>query len=136
MNQSAGGLPDLGGHTVLIAESNPLIALDLAETLGGWGARPSLYYDLTGLEQSSALALVCAAVIDVPSDHERLFGLISALRDRGVPTALTTACGAANIMAQFPGLKVFDKPVDYEALAQWFGEAVPSAACAGKTCMR
>lgn len=135
MNQSAGGLPDLGGHTVLIAEPNPLIALDLAETLGGWGGRSSLYYEQTSPDQLSALGLVCAALVDVPSDHESVLRLITALRDRGVPTVLTTACGADNIMAQFPGLKVFDKPVDYEALAQWFGGAVHSAACAGKACM-
>lgn len=134
MTQSVGDLPNLGGQTVLIAEPNPLLALDLAETLGSWGARPSLHYDLAGLEQSSELDMVCAALVDLPSNHEPLAGLITALSRRGVPTVLTTACGADNIRAQFPGLKVFDKPLDYTALAQWFYGAVPSAECAGKTC--
>lgn len=134
MTQSAGDLPNLCGLTVLIAEPNPLIALDLAATLGGWGARPSLYYDLTGPEQSSALDLVCAALVDVPSNHEPLSELIAALRRRGVPTVLTTACGADSIGGQFPEMKVFDKPVDYAALAQWFGGAAAPFEGTGETC--
>ena len=134
MTQSAENLPNLFGQTVLIAEPNPLIALDLAVTLGGWGASPVVYYDLTGPEQSSALGRVCAALVDVPHNHEPMAGLIAALRRRGVPTVLTTACGAQSIAGQFPGLKVFDKPVDYAALAKWFGGAAASFGGTGEAC--
>ena len=132
MPQASDALPDLSGQAVLIAEPNSLIALDLAGQLREWGARPKPYYDLRGPERTSALDAIGAALVDVPSDHEALSGLISELRRRGVPTVLTTACGADNIEAQFPGFRVLDKPVDYAALAQWFCVAVPAGGCAGR----
>ena len=133
MPQASDALPNLAGQAVLIAEPNSLIAMDLSGQLREWGARPTPYYDLPGPEQTSALDAIGAALVDVPSDHEALSGLIAALRQRGVPTVLTTACGADNIEAQFPGLMVFDKPVDYTALAQWFCASVPAVGSAGQT---
>ena len=134
MTQSAENLPNLCGQTVLIAEPNPLIALDLAATLGGWGAQPVLYYDLDGTAQLAAPAMVQAALIDVPQFHQPLIGLIGELRRHGVPTVLTTAYGSEFIGGHFPGMALFDKPVDYAALARWFGAAVQPSWLARKAC--
>ena len=134
MTVPACNLPSLCGQFVLIAEPNPLIAMDLAATLGGWGARPLLYYDLDGPAQSAAPAMVRTALIDVPHCHQPLAGLIGELQRRGVPTVLTTACGADFISGAFPGMHVFDKPVDYAALARWFSAAVQPAWPAQKAC--
>ena len=127
MISPASGQPLLDGQIVLIAEHNPLIALDLAAMFGGWGARPMLFYDLDGPAQLAACSLAKAALIDVPLDCDALADLIAALSQHGVPTALTTAGGAAGLGGRFPGLEVFDKPVDYRALAQWISAAAPSA---------
>ena len=117
-------LPYLCGKIVLIAEPNALIAMDLAATFSGWGARPLLYCDLDGPAQLTALATADAALVDVPLNREPLASLIQALKRRGVPTVLTTAGAAHNLSGEFPGLKIFEKPVVYPALAQWFCSAV------------
>ena len=127
MTNPACDLPNLYGQTVLIAEPNPLIAMDLAATLTGWGARPLLYYDLDGPAQMAAPSVVGAALIDVPYTHQPLAGLIGALQQRDVPTVLTTAVGASFISDAFPGLHVFDKPVDHAALARWLSAAAQSS---------
>ena len=120
-------LPQLDGQIILIAEPNSLIALDLAATFSGWGARPLLYYDLDGPAQMAAPTLAQAALIDVPLNCEPLVDLIGALNRHGVPTVLTTAGGTDSIGGRFPGLAVFDKAVDYLALAHWVCAAVPTA---------
>ena len=126
MISPASGQPQLCGQIVLIAEPNSLIALDLAATFSGWGAQPLLYYDLDGAAQLAAFTVAQAALIDVPVDCEPLTDLIAALMGRGVPTALTTAGGATDLGGRFPGLAVFEKPVDYLALARWLCAATPS----------
>lgn len=133
MISPASGQPQLCGQIVLIAEPNPLIALDLAAMFSAWGAQPLLYYDLDGPAQLAAYTAARAALIDVPLDCEPLSGLIAALMQHGVPTALTTAGGAADLGERFPRLAVFDKPVDYLALAQWLCAAVPSARTAAQS---
>jgi hypothetical protein len=124
-------LPCICGQSVLIVESNALIALDLAATLGGWGAEPVIYYDLADSAQSAASSMVSVALIDVPDNHQPLTGLIEVLQRRGVPTALTTACDKDIIGGFFPGMKIFDKPTDYSAMQQWFRAIAPTCACAG-----
>ncbi len=129
-------LPEFDGQTVLIAEPNPLIALDLAETLSGWGARPLLYHELDAPAQLAAPAMVQAALIDVPQFHQPLSGLIGELRRHGVPTVLTTAYGSEFIVGHFSGLAIFDKPVDYAALARWFRVAAQPPALGRTACTR
>ena len=133
MMSPANELPQLSGQFVLIAEPNALIAMDLAATFSGWGAVPVLYFELDGPAQLAAPALAKAALVDLPLEREPLTQLLSALQQHGVPTALTTADGAHSIGGNFSGLKVFDKPVDYAALAQWFGAAPTPSESAGKT---
>ena len=133
MISPASELPQLCGQIVLIAEPNALIAMDLAATFVGWGAVPVLYYDLDGPAQLAAPALARAALVDLPLECAPLTVLIAALAEHSVPTALTTADAAHSIGGNFSGLKVFDKPVDYAALAQWFGTAAARSDCAEKT---
>ena len=126
-------LPQLCGQLILIAEPNSLIAMDLAATFSGWGAVPMLYYDLDGPGQLAAPALATAALVDLPLKCEPLAGLVAALQRHGVATALTTADGVHSIGGNFSGMRVFDKPVDYAALAHWFGAAAARSGCAAKT---
>ena len=132
MISPASKLPQLYGQIVLIAEPNALIAMDLAATFSGWGAVPVLYHDLDGPAQLAAPALAKAALVDLPFSCEPLSGLIAALRQHGVPTALTTAGSADGVGGEFPGLPVFDKPVDYAVLAHWLGAVAASSECQGK----
>ena len=122
MHGPADELPNLGGRTVLIAESNPLIALDLAETIRVWGGQPLHLGDLTAAEQSEAPGQVCAALVDMTQSHLQLAQLVDDLRRRKVPIVLTTAWQLDDIGDQFPGMTIFEKPVNYAALADWFAE--------------
>lgn len=134
MFDSAADLPKLCGRTILIAEPNPLIAMDLAATIEGWGGRPLLYFDLTVPQQLTAPNHVFAALVDMPQFHRQQADLIGALQRRDVPIVLTTAWCRDFIGGHFPAMTMFDKPVNYAALAQWFSalEWVPQLA--RKTC--
>lgn len=122
MHGPADGLPDLGGRTVLIAEANPLIAFDLAETIRAWGGQPLQLGDLTAAEQCELPSRVCAALVDMSQSHQQLAQLVDDLRRRKVPIVLTTAWQLDDIGDQFPGMTIFEKPVNYAALADWFAE--------------
>ena len=122
MSGATANMPDLTGGTVLIAETNPLIALDLAETLRSWGAQPVLYNDLSAQQQVGAPGNLCAALVDLNQFCRQEAGLIDVLRQSNVPTVLTTAWQLDIIGSQFPGMTIFEKPVNYEALAKWFAD--------------
>ena len=125
-------LPDLSGRIVLIAEANPLIALDLAETVRAWGGQPLLFNDLSAEQQMAAPGEVCAALVDMSQSHQQQARLIDDLRQRNVPIVLTTAWQLDIIGSQFPGMTIFEKPVNYSALAQWFAgfsQCAPKRRC-------
>lgn len=122
MPRPADNQPDLCGRIILIAETSPLIALDLAETIRSWGGQPLMYYDLSAQQQAAAPGEVCAALVDMSRSHQQHIGLIDALRQRNVPVVLTTAWQLDIIGSQFPGITIFEKPVNFAALAQWFAD--------------
>jgi hypothetical protein len=113
---------DPSGRHVLIAETNPLIAMDVAATICGWGADPLLYYELDSTRRHAAVETAFAALIDVPDAHPVETELIDRLRASRVPTVLTTAGRKEFIADTFPDLAIFEKPVDYAALQQWFAQ--------------
>ena len=117
---TAGALPDLEKRTVLIAESNPLIALDLAATIDGWGGSVLLYHDLAAPDRERILNGVSAALINVSEEHDETIELIAALQQHSVPIVLTTACHEERMSDRFPGVTVLEKPVSSAALAAWF----------------
>lgn len=109
-------------HAVLIAEPNPLIALDLMATVGSWGAEVEMLNDLGSASQLAVSPALTAAIVDVNLPLEGQERLIDALRKNGVPTALTTTTLRKSISDRFPGSVVFEKPVDFAALADWFND--------------
>ena len=122
MPRPADNQPDLSGRIILIAETNPLIALDLTETIRAWGGQPLLYNDLSAQQQVAAPNEVCAALVDMTRSHQQYTGLIDALQHHNVPVVLTTAWQLDIIGSQFPGMTIFEKPVNFAALAQWFAD--------------
>ena len=110
------------GHAVLIAEPNPLIALDLMATVGSWGAEVEMLNDLGNGCQLAVSPALTAAIVDVNLPLEGQQHLIDALRENGVPIALTTTTLRKSISDRFPGYVVFEKPVDFAALADWFND--------------
>ena len=96
-------MPDLDGREILIAESNALIALDLAETLRGWGARPVLYNELPEAEREAVPDRVFAALVDVSQCHAEQTDLCDALQQRRVPTSPLSSPGRRRRRAMWPG---------------------------------
>lgn len=109
-------------HAVLIAEPNPLFALDLMATFGSWGAEVEMLRDLDEVSQQVTSCALTAAIVDVNLPLEGQERLIDALRENRVPTALTTTTLRKSISDRFPGYAVFEKPVDFTALADWFND--------------
>ncbi len=83
MNRAA-----LTGHSILVVEDEPLIALDIAETLQGAGASAVIAHSLSQAVQLVELRHISAAVVDFlldDSDTERLCEMLS---DRAIPFVL------------------------------------------------
>ena len=120
MTDPAADMSKLRGRTILIAESSPLIALDLAETISAWGAHALLHHDLPVARRRGPFVELAAALVDVSVSSGGPDCLIEMLQQSGVPVVITTSWGVDSARRDFPGLPVFDKPTDFAALAHWF----------------
>lgn len=112
----------LRGRPILIAESSPLIALDLAATMAAWGAAPVLYDDLARAGLPVPVADLAAALINVDLPVDAHADLIAQLQQNAVPTILTTSWAKDTIVERFPGLAVLEKPVHFAALEKWLAD--------------
>ncbi len=115
-------LARLRGRSILIADSSPLIALDLASTMAAWGAQPVVYHELAPAGSRAPPPDLAAAVVDVDLPIEQHADLIDDLQRNSVPTILTTSWAKDAIVERFPGLPVLEKPVQFEAIAKWLAE--------------
>jgi len=113
-------LSRLCGRSILIAETNPLIALDLAATIAARGMRPVMYSDLAMAGEAVPFPELAAALVDMDLPFDEHAALVGQLQSNGTPTILTTAWAGDSVADRFPGLTVFEKPVHFPALAQWF----------------
>ena len=110
----------LRGRTILIAESSPLIALDLAATIAAWGAHALLHNDLPVARQKGPFIELAAALVDISEANDEPDRLVEMLQQNQVPVVITTSWGVDSARRDFPDLPIFDKPVDFAALAKWF----------------
>ncbi len=115
-------LPDspLAGTTILIAEDEALLALDLEITLADAGAM--ILGPVARVEEGLALvaavdALPSAALLDVDLCGEEVYPLAQWLYDRGVPLVFHTGhASPATIAARFEAAAIFPKPADMQVL--------------------
>lgn len=119
MTDPAVNLSAIRGRTVLIAENNPLVALDLVSTIDSWGALPILAQDFPG-DAAMSFDDLSAAVIDVSDSGPDMSDLIATLQDKSVPILITTSWAAGTTRQKYSGIPVFEKPISFPALADWF----------------
>lgn len=116
VRQDGGGIGR--GRRVLVVEDEFLIALDVAGTLAALGCEvlgpvPSVAHALALL----AREVPDFAILDVNLGGERTAALAQALRDRGVPFALSTGYDPAQLPEPaFQGAALLGKPLDPQRL--------------------
>jgi CheY-like chemotaxis protein len=108
------GLP----NDVLIVEDDPILALDLEETLFGLGVRQarsagSVALALTLVEQR----VPDFALLDVGLVREQSFAVAERLVALGIPFAFVTGYGADRVAPEFADRPRLPKPCSTSALA-------------------
>jgi len=105
---------DLSGHTILIAEDEPLIAMEIADALQS--ARASVrtaatVHDALQLAEDPAISV---AIIDMALGRETALALCSRLAQRGVPFVIYTCY--PHIPAGYEPAAVLQKPAHPTAI--------------------
>jgi CheY-like chemotaxis protein len=114
----------LHGRRILIVEDEYLIAADLAQSLGDFGATVigpastvAEAMTLLGAEPS-----VDAAVLDVQLRGEKTYPIAQVLLARGIRVVFATGYLGEAIASQFAQVPRLEKPVDTRALAAALGQ--------------
>ncbi len=115
---SGGDSDRLDGWTILLAEDEYLVALDLVRILQAAGARvvgpaPKVSRALALLE---AEAVIDVAVLDVNLAGETSFPVAEALVRRAVPIVFATGYDISAIMPEFAGMPRCEKPIEAHRL--------------------
>lgn len=116
---SRADLPDLP-HDVLLVEDDPLIALDVTDTILGFGVTTvRAARDVAAALQSIAEHAPDFVLLDVGLNHEKSFAVAEQLERRKIPFAFMTGysgdTGAPASFARFPVLR---KPHSADALLE------------------
>lgn len=116
----------LKGVRVLIVEDWLPLAIEAKDRLETAGAR------VVGPVGRLARALELAeaaefdvALLDIDLNGERVFPVARLLQSRGIPFILMTGFGSPGLPDELRGLRVLEKPFDYNELAQRIAAAVP-----------
>jgi DNA-binding response OmpR family regulator len=108
----------LEGRRVLVADDEPLIAMDLAEELEAAGA--FVLGPASTIEDAMALftsGRVDAAVLDIQLGDELIYPLADRLAVDGVPFVFITGCQTATIPEAYADVPVCDKPFPSNSVA-------------------
>jgi DNA-binding NarL/FixJ family response regulator len=88
----------LSGRTILVVEDEPLVALDVAETIKGAGASVLLSHTLKDGLRLAEHADLSAAVVDFGLSDGEANELCERLNRRGVPGHVAEACGGSVVV--------------------------------------
>jgi CheY-like chemotaxis protein len=110
----------LAGCRILVVEDEPLIALDLVQTLERHGAE--VVGPAMGVAEALALLAghlaINTAVLDVQLAHELAWPVADALAARGVPFVFTTGYQATDTPPAYAAVPRLLKPIDPPELAR------------------
>lgn len=110
---------DLGGMRVLVVEDEPIVAMDLADTLESHGCEvvgPA--YDLTQAAELSRQQALDGAVLDVNLGEEKVFPVADDLAHGRIPFCFVTGYGAAGLRPEDLDRPILQKPVDPECIVR------------------
>lgn len=108
----------LDGHTVLVAEDEPLVSLDVAQLLQEFGATV-----VSASSVGTALAYanspeIAAAVLDINLAGEDCSPVCQRLSERGIPFLFHTGYTDAPVLKQWSAAPVANKPASGERLIE------------------
>ena len=81
----------LGGHSILVVDDEPLIALGVTDALSDAGAEVVTAHDLNAALQAAVKGSVSAAILDVQIGASDCAPICAALRSQQVPFMLFRA---------------------------------------------
>lgn len=114
---------------ILVVEDEYFVAADLALALARVGAQ--VVGPVSTEEEALALLdageRIDAAVLDINLRGEMVYPLADALRERGVPFVFATGYGASILPMRFRSVPRWEKPFDYQALAQSIPDILAAA---------
>jgi DNA-binding response OmpR family regulator len=121
-------LQTFNGHTVLVVEDEPLIALDIQATLSSAGAEvivaPSLREGFAVAQQAD----ISAAFLDVALGDGDCAPLCRTLTVRKVPFIFHTGYATGGVLDQWPNAPILMKPSTQEQLLDCLAAAISSHA--------
>lgn len=115
----------LEGHRILIADDEPLIAMDLSQAFQAFGAETLLAHDLRSASLIAEAEPLGAAVIDLQLKEQLALPVLEVLQARAIPFVVytgyseTEAGDYANNVVQKPGTEDVVKKLA-ELLARTF----------------
>jgi CheY-like chemotaxis protein len=103
------GRGPLAGHSILVLEDEPLLALELNSTLSDAGA--SVYMAMDGETALRAIEVhgTSAAVLDMNLGREDCSSVCERLSDGGIPFVFFTGAARPDIMLRWPNTPVLTK---------------------------
>jgi PAS domain S-box-containing protein len=115
-------LPQLvAGNTIMLVEDEPVVALMMAETLGGLGFRVSGPYG--GLPEALTAAVetpIDGAILDMNLNGSLVYPVADILKARGIPFVFITGYGTESIDQRYGQVPLLQKPIDRNALIGLF----------------
>ncbi|MEQ1754405.1 MAG: response regulator [Micropepsaceae bacterium] len=123
----AADLISLTGRHLLLVEDEMMIALDLADVVGGFGCTFAMAGRVAKAISLIANAGFDAAVLDVNLAGEKVYAVADELNRLGIPLIFTTGYGEDGVLAQYRHHVIVSKPytrIDlYGALVRVLGPA-------------
>jgi len=121
-----GSVNPLLGRSVLIVEDEPLIALELRDTLHKAGASIIAATTIKEALELIARAQICAAIVDVKIGGQDCSSVCTALSKRSIPFMFYTGYSNAPSLSQWPTAPAVGKPAAGTTLVDAIVQLVPS----------
>jgi CheY-like chemotaxis protein len=117
------------GNKILVVEDEPLVAMNLSESLAELGFSVVGPYSTLAKATAAALEMeVDAALLDVNLSSESVYPVADILASKNVPFAFITGYGTEVLTSKYTNAPVLQKPVDQRALQNLLAQKHPNLA--------
>jgi CheY-like chemotaxis protein len=103
-------MQSLEGRTILVAEDEPLVGLDIADTLQAAGAKIVRALKLEDAIDLAQTAELSAAILDINLVGEDCSTVCQLLADRNIPFVFNTGYSAIHVLEKWPDAPHVRKP--------------------------
>lgn len=100
----------LGGHSILVVDDEPLIALGVMDALSDAGADVVTAHDLNAALQAAVKGSVSAAILDVQIGACNCAPICAALRSQQVPFMFFTGSDNHDLLREWASVPTLAKP--------------------------